>query len=289
MSFRVRFLFPSPFVATALLVFCGWANTSTAAVTVPYLETFSANGGAGFDFDPYVDGAPATPTGYGFAPIGGRLTGSLTNGNFSYTMVETVGIPKTVGTTVTMSSDFFLTEPDLTAQVTTRLGFVMFGTNASVAAAGSETYLGYIADPGGFGAPADFAIRRIIGTGGPNPAAASFSPGFTTIAGAFTAAAGYNMSVDATILASSLQIDYRIRDLTPGGLTEVGTTSIPFTTAPTGNFFGIHVDRNNAGPASTIAFDNVRISAVPEPSSFLMLGAGAGVFFLVKRRRTRSL
>lgn len=271
--FQRRFLL----VMGMLLMTC--FDRAEGAVAVDFTETFSANGGTDFDFEPFIDDT----VGYNFAISAGQFGATLTDGARSYSTVETSGISSAIGTTVTVSSDFTLTD---TTTSTTRLGFVLFGTSSLIEQPGPDplSYSAYISEPGGFVDPSFVVSNRETGD-------FAESDPFTTFTGNALTVGTFNLRVDATILANALQVDYAITNLTNGGPAETGQVVLAITAAPEGDFFGFHVDRNSSGPDSTIAFDNFSVStvtAIPEPSSIAVLAIGAGFAALRRCRRKVS-
>ena len=257
--------------SVAVLLGVGLCPVAEAANPVPFVETFSDSAGDGFDLSPWVDDS----VGYNFAiNAGGQLEATLTDGARSYSVVETSGIPSSVGTKVTVSTDFTLTD---TTTSTTRLGLLLFGTSSDIEMAGPdpESYSAYISEPGGYSTPV--FVARNIQTG-----TSAASSDFTTFTGALTGTT-FNLTVDATIGATDLTIDYILTDLINAGPVESGQVTLPITAAPLGDYFGVHVDRNSGGPESTVTFDNYSVSYVPEPMSALLLATGAGL--AITRRR----
>lgn len=262
--------------ATAIPVFLT-DGAAHAANTAPFTETFS-DPVDGFDFDVFT---PEPDNAYTFTPntVDGTLDVSLTSGATAYTFVEVDGVPSTVNTQVRVSTDFTLTDGNT---ATTRIGFVLFGQEPVIKTNGNpEAYVAFISEPGGFGAAPEFDVfennQFIFGTASP----------FTNITDALDQSS-YNLEVVATILVDEILFDFTLTDLNNPSLVESGSilyTDVPGP--PTGEFFGLAIDRNNAGPASSIVFDNFSVSSsvIPEPASALLFAAGLGL--LVRRRPNR--
>ncbi|MEM6391506.1 MAG: PEP-CTERM sorting domain-containing protein [Planctomycetota bacterium] len=248
------------------------AAPHTLANTVPFTETFTG----GFDGDAWVD--DTTDPSYDFAPNAATDTYdvTLTNGSRSYSTVGTTGIPTTVGTVITTSTEFTLTDADT---ATTRIGFVLLADTAAIEGTGSDpnSIIAYISEPGGFVAPV-FVVRDL------DTFNDDISDPFTTLDRALTDAT-YRLDAITTIVTDGIETSLTLTNLST---LESETADLAIDTAiPTGGFVGLHTDRNGGGPASTIAFDNysVSVSVIPEPASAVLFAAGLGL--LVRRRANR--
>ncbi|MEM7681556.1 MAG: dockerin type I domain-containing protein [Planctomycetota bacterium] len=234
-----------------------------AANAVPFVETFSDVDGNldGFDFGTFVDDT----LGYNFAVNGATDTFDVTllDGARSYSTVETSGVPTVAGTELTIRTDFTLTEaqlgPGIFDTATTRLGFSLFGSdggNVEQSGADPLSYSAYISEPGGFSTPS--FILRNVETG-----ASVVSDPFTTFTSALIGT-DFDFQVDITLTATSMIADYTLTDLNTPALVETGSVELiytdPLLEAPTGTYFGYHIDKNNGGLPSTISFDDFSLS-----------------------------
>ncbi|MEM1211609.1 MAG: PEP-CTERM sorting domain-containing protein [Planctomycetota bacterium] len=248
------------------------APPNALANTLPFTETFTD----GFDGDAWVD--DTTDPGYDFAPNLATDTYDVTliNGSRSYSTVGTTGIPTDVGTVITTSVEFTLTDANTS---TTRLGFVLLADSDNIEGPGSDpnSIIAYISEPGG-AVPPVFVIRDL------ETFNADIGPDFTTLDQALTDES-YLLEAVTTIVDGGVETTMTLTNLTT---LESETADLAIAAAiPTGGFVGLHTDKNSSGPASTIAFDNysVSVSVIPEPTSALLFTAGLS---LVIRRRRHS-
>ncbi|MEM9294753.1 MAG: dockerin type I domain-containing protein [Planctomycetota bacterium] len=236
-------------------------QTAWAVNPVPFVETFSDSAGDGFDFTPFIDDT----IGYNFAPNTGTDTFDVTllDGARSYSTVETSGVPTTPGSVIEIGTLFTLTEgniiPGVPDDATTRLGFSLFGSDGgNVEQSGPDplSFSAYISEPGGFDVPA-FVLRNV------QSGDSIVSAPFTTFTGAMTGTT-FDFDVDITLTATSMIADFTITDVNTPALVETGSVELvysdPVLDAPTGTFFGYHIDKNSSGLPSTIVFDDFSLA-----------------------------
>lgn len=241
-----------------------WANS------VPFTETFTD----GFDGDSFIDESNT----FTVNDTTDRLEVTLTSDIRSYSVVETSGIVDAVDTVVTTSVDFTLDDADRNA---TRVGFVLFGVSSSIEDPDfTEAYVASVREPGGFDTPDFQLIDNLTGVGPSGDL-------FTTLTDGLTSGE-FNLTAVSTILDGSLEVDIIVTDLGNPSVTESVTYSVATSTLPTGDFFGLYVDSfDETLSTPTFSFDNFSVTstAIPEPTSGLLITAGLG---LLARRRANQ-
>ncbi|MEM6821110.1 MAG: PEP-CTERM sorting domain-containing protein, partial [Verrucomicrobiota bacterium] len=95
-----------------------------------------------------------------------------------------------------------------------------------------------------------------------------------------------NLTTADTFEILSGTIDYSTGNYTVSlnGAAAVGGT---FTGSSTYGDFNIQADNPSAANYTTWTFDNIDIAAVPEPSTYALIGIAGGVLLLTKRLRRK--
>jgi hypothetical protein len=171
------------------------------------------------------------------------------------------------------------------------LGFGLFASSSTFSSTGNSYYL------------ADFVYGHSTGTdvGRLRIVALGDTSGFTgnTVAtnGAADANAAANLSIttgttytlrlEGSYVGSTLTMTFGLFDA--AGTTQIGTSATASDTSPlTGTNFGYRNRIGLGGGTSIIDFDNYSITAIPEPSTYALLGGAGALGLALVRRRKRN-
>jgi hypothetical protein len=231
---------------------------AAATVTTPYFNDFS---GSASDF----------VTSGNWAVGSGVFTNTVATGGANGTATSaSVSAPSLAGQSFTMSSNFTFGTTGNTG--TSTVGFGALGTTADFSAAGSATNIYMLADISSIGG---LRFVRIAAANTTYGSAKTWSGG-TLVNGV-----NYTMTLSGTYLSNgSMTLTL---SLSNGTITDSISETIAAANIPLGNNFGLR-DRANPAAGLNVAFDNFSLAAIPEPSSALLVVAGAlGV--MARRRR----
>jgi hypothetical protein len=266
------------------------SGADAASVAAPFFENFNSytsatataptdftEGGAGTRTRSYTDLGGGN-TGYTFTIPGGT-------GNSLYAGVTTTNV---VGNNFTMSADF-------TFDAFTATGGSSSAMNAALIFLATTTDLGNVAyrltyTPSGLsnggrlnltenGTTADFNVIPGMGSHTGTAGISSVNSGGS----AFSAVTGvvYTLSIVGTYNSGTLSLTGTMSNGSTTLLTVGATDSSPRS----GTNMGVRIATNNANNSETVTWDNINITAVPEPTVLGLFATGS--ILLLGRRKVR--
>lgn len=265
----------APFLAIPFLL----GSIQLAAATFPYANDFSGTG---------ANTAFTTET--------TNAEWALNNGAYRNTYSNSAITPTTASLSVTgAAGNPFTLETQFTVQQTgnfntngATLGFGLFASSATFSTTGNSYYL------------ADFQYAnttttnvgklRILSLGDATGFTAADSvaddnTGTATLA--ITTGTTYTLRLEGTYAeGGSLSMTLGLFDA--AGTTQIGTFATASDSSPLmGDFFGYRNRIGLGGGTSIIDFDNYSIAAIPEPSTYALLGGIAALGLALAQRRKR--
>jgi hypothetical protein len=259
-------------LAAAGIVMVGATAVSAAPFT--YAETFSADGGTGYDLSPFTAHVGT------WEVVGGSLRNNAAQPS-PYATVDIPGVTTAVGDSVTVSTNFRVLN---NIEGVTRIGFEMFSNVAATYQFGVTTYLD---EPSGsFVSAADVRFnpefRSIPNLGRSGEFTTFQQPDETSLQ------TGSSYLLSATITITSETTYLLSLALSDGTLTE--TFDFPTQgnlSTLVGTRFGLYTRSNGAqNRVPVVAFDDFTVAFIPEPASLALLAAGGTL--LIGRRRHRN-
>lgn len=246
---------------TSLVSLLATAAVASAAVTLPYTNDFSSSV-ADFTTE---NGTWTLDSGFYVNTVGG-------GGVRSSAALDVTGIGGATPQDFTLSTTFSVTGASLNGAAADSVGFALFGDSVSNA---DSNYL--LVD---WATDSRLRIRNL----GANQDTVD---SFKTTSFTLTNSTIWTMTADFVYSGSNLVVTLGITD---GGANTDSLVSTPFNTVTTGLDSSIVAFTNREGPgtsgAFTASFDNLSITAVPEPGAVSLFVIGSlGVLTLRRRRR----
>lgn len=256
------------------LILCTLA-ASLAAATAPYSNDFSGIG---------ANTALTELTDSIWAINSGAYRYTFTSTTVAYDAASTT-ITNLAGMDFTMEAQFTVSSTGTVNANSQTLGFGLFGATSGFGGAGSSAY--YLADwqYTNTASPGKLRILALGDTSGFSAVDSSVDDNAGSATLAVNLGTTYTLRLQGSYSSTVLNMTLGLYDAT--GTTQIGSSATAIDTSPlTGTNFGLRNRTGLSGGSAIIDFDNLSVTAIPEPSAALPMGALALFGCALTRRKT---
>lgn len=256
-----------------MVTILGLPVTAVHATVIPYSNNFSGSG-ANVAFTNETADANWTVS-------GGAYTNSLTTGSSAVASSASLQITNAASSSFTMAVDFTVSAANASSSST--YGFGLFGLNSTFSGASSSLAY-YLADVT-FGSASQIRIVKVQ-TSPANVTLASQ----TGTAYKLTLGSTYSLKLDVVASSGSVSMTFGLYDST-GTLMGSSITGTDSSSPLSGEYFGLRDRYTGTNTLHTVSYDNFSITAVPEPSTYALIGSaliGSAAFGVRRRQRKRT-